>query len=177
MTTDVQVPQLTNATGGRGPEATGRDEYIDNVKGILILLVVASHTIGQTVHTFDPSSGVYRWIYLFHMPAFVLMAGAMTSTRELGGKQVRALVKTVILPYTVFQLAYLLLLFFNGRPVGWGVDAFLTPVYALWFLPALILWRLSTPFLLRIRPALPLAIPGLARRTPFHQPRPRLRSQ
>lgn len=135
-----------------------RDAYIDNIKGILIVLVVAGHVIGRTLTSFPPGMTLYYWIYLFHMPAFVLVAGIMTSGRDLGGKQVRSLIRTVALPYVIAQLAYMLLLYLSGRSIGWGVNQVLHPIFQLWFLPALFLWRLSAPFLLRIRPVIPFAI-------------------
>lgn len=141
-----------------GGPAPARDAYIDNIKGILIVLVIAGHAIGQTISFFPPGLTLYRWIYLFHMPAFVLMAGIMTSGRDLGGKQVRSLIRTVALPYVIAQLAYMLLLSLNGRSIGWGIDQVVYPIFQLWFLPALVVWRLSAPFLLRVRPVIPFAI-------------------
>ena len=56
--------------------ATARDHHIDNIKGILILLVVCGHllsTLQDMNSTF--AIGVRTFIYFFHMPGFIFMSG------------------------------------------------------------------------------------------------------
>ena len=48
---------------------THRLHYIDNLKGVLILLVVLGHCIQCTDLDFDHNA-VFRYIYSFHMPLF-----------------------------------------------------------------------------------------------------------
>lgn len=49
-----------------------RQHYWDNIKGILILLVVAAHFMLQKD---ELSKAVYHGIYLFHMPLFIFISG------------------------------------------------------------------------------------------------------
>ena len=66
-------------------EKTGRkkDPYIDAAKGIAIVLVVIGHTIQYSYQGdnafFD--NIVFRWIYSFHMPLFMIISGYL-----FGGK-------------------------------------------------------------------------------------------
>lgn len=78
-----------------------RVPWIDDVKGIGIILVVAGHTIEAYTGT------AYRPIYLFHMPLFFFMAGVVFRPEPFAayaGKRVR----TLLVPYAAF-LALLLL--------------------------------------------------------------------
>jgi fucose 4-O-acetylase-like acetyltransferase len=57
---------------------TGRNDYLDYLKGILILLVVYGHTIQFLVYQhseefwYDPA---FKFIYIFHMPLFMGVSG------------------------------------------------------------------------------------------------------
>ena len=58
----------------------GRERWIDIAKGVAILLMVFGHIWGglMTSKVLELSAfnqGLYTWIYTFHMPAFVFMAG------------------------------------------------------------------------------------------------------
>ena len=53
---------------------THRLHYIDNLKGVLILLVVLGHCIQCTDLDFDHNA-VFRYIYSFHMPLFMCVSG------------------------------------------------------------------------------------------------------
>ena len=53
-----------------------RNYHIDNIKGILIILVVCGHlisTLQDTNSTF--AIGIRTLIYFFHMPGFIFMSG------------------------------------------------------------------------------------------------------
>ncbi|WP_332694487.1 IS200/IS605 family transposase [Halalkalibacter lacteus] len=52
-----------------------RNPYFDNAKAVLIFLVVLGHILSEFLHEDQLVSSVYLFIYLFHMPAFVLIAG------------------------------------------------------------------------------------------------------
>ncbi|MDO4531302.1 MAG: acyltransferase family protein [Bacillota bacterium] len=58
------------------PKGDTRDYHVDNIKGVLIFLVVAGHFLSylqdQNV-TF--AIGVRTFIYFFHMPGFIFMSG------------------------------------------------------------------------------------------------------
>ena len=139
-------------------EMRAREPYIDNLKGVLIALVVIGHTVGQFVDTAPGGQTVYAWIYLFHMPAFVLLCGVLTTSPDLDGRRVGSMVRTLLVPYVIFQIAYTAFFRAGGQSVPWGVDSLLTPLYQLWFLVALFAWRLLAPFFARFRGSVVLAV-------------------
>lgn len=57
-----------------------RLEYIDNLKGLAILMVVIGHVI-QFLYSPDnfDSNIVFRVIYSFHMPLFFILSGFVTT--------------------------------------------------------------------------------------------------
>lgn len=57
-----------------------RQNYWDNVKGILILLVVAAHFMPCQD---EISEAVYNGIYLFHMPLFIFISGLFHNNEKI----------------------------------------------------------------------------------------------
>lgn len=55
--------------------ASKRLFLFDNMKYILICLVVAGHFIGEFTDVDSTMKVIWRWIYLFHMPAFIFIGG------------------------------------------------------------------------------------------------------
>ncbi|MEV4654724.1 acyltransferase family protein [Micromonospora sp. NPDC049301] len=146
------------------PESSGvavapatRDPYIDNVKGLLIVLVVLGHTVGQTVGSSPGGRTIYTLVYLCHMPAFAMLSGMLSAT-ELTGRRAASLVRDLLAPYVVFQLLYMGFYTAMDQPMDWTVNQFLSPVYHLWFLPALFIWRLLAPLFAQLRGAILIAI-------------------
>ncbi|WP_426638635.1 acyltransferase family protein [Priestia aryabhattai] len=52
-----------------------RDAYFDNVKFILIVLVVFGHLLTPFINDEQWLRTLYIFIYTFHMPAFILISG------------------------------------------------------------------------------------------------------
>jgi fucose 4-O-acetylase-like acetyltransferase len=134
-----------------------RDPYIDNVKGLLIVLVVLGHMVGQTVGSSPGGRTIYTFIYLCHMPAFVMLSGMLSAT-ELTGRRAASLIRDLLAPYVVFQLLYMSFYTVMDRPMPWTVNEFLSPIYHLWFLPALFIWRMLAPLFAQLRGAVVIAI-------------------
>ncbi len=136
---------------------TRRDPYIDNVKGLLIVLVALGHMVGQTIGSSPGGRTIYTFIYLCHMPAFVMLSGMLSAT-ELTGRRAASLIRDLLAPYVVFQLLYMTFYTVMDRPMPWTVNEFLSPIYHLWFLPALFIWRMLTPLFAQLRGAVVIAI-------------------
>ena len=112
-----------------------RSAYFDTVKGILIVLVVFAHFLYSFAED-SPGSLVglgVKFIYMFHMPAFVFVSGYFSrSTHSRGRAQQIRLLKAFFLlngGYIVFK--YLTA----------GSAHLLTPYYSSWYLLSLVLWR------------------------------------
>ena len=77
-----------------------RIDYIDNVKGILILLVVLGHCI-------DGETYLKTVIYSFHMPAFFIISGILLNYSSAVGKNFGAFllsrIRQLLIPYILFE--------------------------------------------------------------------------
>ncbi|EKT4092678.1 TPA: hypothetical protein UOA80_001048 [Stenotrophomonas maltophilia] len=117
-----------------------RNSRIDAAKFVLMFLVVAGHLIEWL--PLDSGQVVYRWIYMFHMPAFVFLSGLVCAD-VLDVRRARTLVSFVVLPYLVHQLATNGMVSILGKePFAYQVS---NPYWALWYLVSLFCWRLLLP--------------------------------
>lgn len=119
-----------------------RVAYLDNARYWVMLLVVIGHSLTELV-VMDSARGVYTWIYLFHMPFFVLISG-YTARHYVGDfRQVRRVVSTLIVPYLLVETSLQLITqHYDGYPEHLMI---LSPQWLGWFLAALLIWRLTTP--------------------------------
>lgn len=131
-----------------------RDPWKDNARLALITLVVFGHAL-------EPLRGVawvdalYRFLYLFHMPAFAFLSGAVARA-DVDLKLLKRIAFQLLLPYLLFQGLYAL----AARLPGWpdpGPVGITTPYWLLWYLPSLAAWRLLLPVFMRLHHPLVLA--------------------
>lgn len=132
-----------------------RDPLLDNAKFLAMALVVVGHGI-EPLRGLAPVRALYLTIYLFHMPVFILVAGYLSRRFTATPRQVQRLVTGVVVPYLVFEVSYELASHFWGG-ASWTIDT-LTPSFAMWFLIALFVWRVTTPLWNSIRPGYAIAI-------------------
>ncbi|HXE66909.1 MAG TPA: hypothetical protein VN630_07700 [Rhodanobacteraceae bacterium] len=129
---------------------------LDSARFVLIALVVSGHLLEQLVDAGPFAAALYRWIYLFHMPAFVLISGAV-SKPALTRRRVVALITCLLLPYVLFQTLYAAWDAWLFQTGDWS-QGYLTPYWLLWYLPSLACWRLLLPAFARFKFALPVAV-------------------
>ncbi|WP_019136629.1 acyltransferase family protein [Cellulomonas massiliensis] len=145
---------MTRATAA-GDAAAAREPYWDNAKAVLVTLVVVGHAVQPAAAAGVVVADVlYRWVYLFHMPAFVLLTGMLTG--EPNRRRAARLLTGLLVPYVLFQALQTAehhVLTGAGPPVRP-----LEPRWTLWFLVAVVLWRLSAPLWQAMRPAVALAV-------------------
>lgn len=149
------------------PTPKERDPFLDNARGILIMLVV----VGHTLECFEGASGwlgesIRIWIYSFHMAAFIAISGFLSRSYRNEPRQVRRLLTAMLVPYLIFQLLHE-----AGKTLLLGQEfrlEFVTSAWTLWFLLALLMWRLVTPVLRSLRHPLVFAV-ALAVITPLDQ--------
>ncbi len=125
-----------------------RKPYFDNAKWLLMVLVVVGHAL--EIVPGERTLALYKLIYLFHMPCFVLITGYF-STQDAG----KSILYFLIL-YVLFQTAYLLFqqnVLHSDLPTRYGY-----PGHVLWYLIACVVWKVFTPYLARIRFILPLMV-------------------
>ncbi|MCA1056661.1 acyltransferase family protein [Rossellomorea aquimaris] len=116
-----------------------RDSYFDNAKFILIFLVVFGHLIRSYIESDPVVLSLYKTIYTFHMPAFILVAGLFAKGFYKEG-YIGKLAKKLILPYILFQLIYTIYYHFLYDKSTFELDP-LNPHWSLWFLVSLFCWN------------------------------------
>nr|MCW2727440.1 hypothetical protein [Aeromicrobium sp.] len=119
-----------------------RVAYLDNARYWVMLLVVIGHSLTELV-VMDSAKGVYTWIYLFHMPFFILISG-YTARHYVGDfRQIRRIVSTLIVPYLLVETSLQLITkHYDDEPTHLMI---LSPQWLGWFLAALFIWRITTP--------------------------------
>lgn len=116
-----------------------RDAYFDNARVLLIFLVVFGHMIQPFVAASHELNTFYMWIYTFHMPAFIFLAGFFAKGAG-NWKYIVNLTKKLLIPYIIFQLLYTGYYFFIGK-ASWQTGLFY-PHWSLWFLFSLFSWHI-----------------------------------
>ncbi|MGI6011160.1 MAG: acyltransferase family protein [Ruminococcus sp.] len=133
-------------------EQKPRDYLFDNYKALLILLVVIGHVIEAAS---EENTFLYclKWlIFSFHMPAFIFISGYFAKKKASWEQLVRKLV----VPYLIFEVLYYLLyvLIIHKETKFY----FLYPKFTLWYLMALFVWKLATPWFRKIPFHFPIAV-------------------
>ncbi|MET9239583.1 acyltransferase family protein [Nonomuraea sp. NPDC003709] len=136
------------------PAKRKRDPYLDNVKFVLIALVVVGHSLVPTLSA-DSSRALYIFIYTFHMPLFVLISGYLSRNFWNSNAKTNKLVDTFLVPYVIVEVGYALLRVSVGQK--WSLTI-IDPAWLNWYLLALLFWRLSTPVWKRMKYPVPVAI-------------------
>ncbi|MEV8633747.1 acyltransferase family protein [Streptosporangium sp. NPDC051023] len=136
------------------PARKKREPYLDNVKFVLIALVVTGHSLVPTLAAHSAKSA-YLFIYTFHMPAFVLISGYLGRNFWNSNAKINKLVDTMLVPYAFVEIGYALLRYALGQK--WTLTI-IDPAWLNWYLVALVLWRISTPIWTRMRQPLLVAV-------------------
>lgn len=113
-----------------------RDGKMDNLKGILIIMVVLGH---MTELLLSSGSGgiIYRLIYAFHMPAFIFISGYFARF------DIKKILRNMLWPYLVFQILYILfdrIILQNGARF-----TLIRPYWIMWYIFAMMVWSLMLP--------------------------------
>jgi fucose 4-O-acetylase-like acetyltransferase len=123
----------------------------------LVTLVVVGHSWTLLPHNLA-NNWAYDFLYAWHVPAFVVVTGYLSRSFAWTPAKLVALVRTVAVPYVLFEAALAL---FRYRVGGVQLDDLFTdPHWPMWYLSALFFWRLMAPaFLALPKPvALTLAV-------------------
>ncbi|GLW05384.1 membrane protein [Microtetraspora sp. NBRC 13810] len=131
-----------------------RDPYLDNVKFVLIALVPIGHSLVPTLAA-DSARSLYIFVYVFHMPAFVLISGYLSRNFWHSNAKINKLVDTLLVPFAVVEVGYAVLRFALGQK--WSLTI-TDPAWLNWYLLALFLWRISTPLWTRMKQPLLVAV-------------------
>ncbi len=113
-----------------------RDSKFDNIRALVIFLMVLGHFISIKRH-FDL---LYSAIYIFHMPLMVFVSGYF-SKDHINYKTIKSIYNLII--------AYVLMVLISA--LTQGKLRFFLPSFAAWYLLSLIQWKLLLPVILKLR--------------------------
>ncbi|MDT0342767.1 acyltransferase family protein [Streptomyces sp. DSM 44938] len=144
-----------------------RDPYFDNAKYLAIVLVAVGHAWTPLRDDSRTASALYLFVYTFHMPAFILIAGYFSRSFTGRPDQLKRLITGIGVPYLLFETGYILFKRWGGDDPDYPFSI-LDPYYVTWFLVALFVWRLTAPIWRIVRWPIPvsLAIAALASVSP-----------
>lgn len=117
-----------------------RDYYFDNVRFILIFLVVFGHLLRTFINESPLIYALYMSIYLFHMPAFIFVSGFFAKGITRPG-YIKKVACKLLIPLAVFQIVYSIFYFWIEHRETLSVSL-LIPEWSLWFLLSLFFWHL-----------------------------------
>lgn len=136
-----------------------RNEFIDFMKGILIILVVVGHVIQFLIYKNSGfwSDPVFKLIYMFHMPMFMLVSGylaypglnkSVSIKNYIVGK-----IKSYLIPIVVWSVLFRSIVLAGHWPgINEALHAYLSEIaFTLWFLWALFGSILIVLFAIKIK--------------------------
>lgn len=133
-----------------------RDYFFDNIKAVLIFLVVLGHFLLPIHGEGNVLVLIKRLIYVFHMPLFVFVSGYFSKRIYKDGKynfkKILYLIKAYILFVVAIQAVYAISGFQSFRKID-----FFSQSGAPWYLFAMIAWYLMIPLIRKFKP-LPVII-------------------
>jgi fucose 4-O-acetylase-like acetyltransferase len=130
-----------------------RDYLIDNIRAVLIMLVVWGHLLTSMIEEYSSLRSIYIFIFFFHMPAMVFISGYFS--KNLDKIRSNAFV-TILVPYLILNIISYLYKILIIRE-DFYVFRFFRPSWGLWYMLTLFLWKFFLKDLLRLRFVLPLS--------------------
>jgi fucose 4-O-acetylase-like acetyltransferase len=123
---------------------TVRHAWVDQARWAAVSLVVVGHLVGLLRARSDLAKAVSDFVYLFHIPALVLLAGWGSRRGAASARGLSRVVWQLLVPYALFQIvAFLLGHALRGTTPTWS---FTHQTFGLWFLVTLAGWRLLAPW-------------------------------
>jgi fucose 4-O-acetylase-like acetyltransferase len=125
-----------------------RSYFLDNLKFILITLVVVGHFSFKLCDIKIIDKLVY-FIYIFHMPCFIFTNGLLAKNMNAGGRLRIDKVLSIFSMYLLFKIGNAIIKFiFSGN---FALELF-HDSSAPWYLISLCIWYLFVPVMERIKP-------------------------
>lgn len=119
-----------------------RDYLFDNIKLLLIFLVVFAHLAEPYVNGSLWLKRIYLMIYTFHMPLFIFISGYFSKHDEdKKGK----LICYYFLPYVILNTLFSYL---QTQELGINITS---PNWAFWYFLSLCWWKLLSPYMKELR--------------------------
>lgn len=143
------------------PPAEGRVAWFDNLKFLLIVLVVTGHYIDPFAKITPVWGSVFFFIYLFHMPVFIFITGFFAkSMADDEGRFNYGRVLSFLVLYLILNTG----IFVIERYLG-GADVLWRPwevSNASWYLLACCIWFLLIPLVRHATPGVAIVVSSAA---------------
>lgn len=124
-----------------------RDYLFDNMRAVLIILVVWGHMLTSLIGRYDVIKSIYCFIFFFHMPAMTFISGYFSKNVEKTRNQA---FETILMPYLILNVCNYLFKMLILKEKYFGFR-FFKPLWGLWYLFALFLWKFFLKDLIKIR--------------------------
>lgn len=150
-----------------GSDAVQRDAWLDNIKGILVISVVVGHMMTSLVKYSGTAEVLYKLINAVHMACFMILTGYLSKGR-IGRRDYKKMITRLAIPYFVAQILVwgFCCLYPNASKLLVGQTPgqliWLMPCYHLWYLFAILVFNLITPYLSRLFCRRPWLLLGIA---------------
>ena len=151
----------TNSVGNPSTQLPRRRVPLwDNARWIAVTLVVLGHAILKLIGEADAAYTLYLFIYAFHVPVFVAVSGYFAKSGPPDARQMHRLLTDIIIPYVIFETIWTALRWILGGKLVLEklVPDYSTASWTLWFLLALLVWRITLPYLVLLRYPLIISI-------------------
>ncbi len=129
-----------------------RDPYMDNLRCLLIFLVVLAHFLSK-LPSINEYQYLHNFIYIFHMPLFVFVSGYFSKHIVKNGVFQSQRLLSIFWLFCIFKgMTHLIYCIYNGFYSLKLLDVSSAP----WYLICLCLWYLMIPFIRYYKPKLVL---------------------
>lgn len=124
-----------------------RDYLFDNIKGLIIFLVVWEHFCGETIRSGSVAGNfLCTAILLFHMSVMMFVSGYFTKNLEKHNMEYN--IRRILIPYFVMCLLYGLAgIVVSGE---FKIEIF-NPTFAMWYIVVLFFYRLMLPYMVQVK--------------------------
>lgn len=112
-----------------------REYLFDNLKGMLIILVVFGHFIEIYITKDNKIRYIYEFIYIFHMPLFIFISGYFS--KKIDGIRKKS-INNLLIPYIILNFLYYT---YSYLIEGNHKINFFYPGFTLWYILSLFFWR------------------------------------
>ena len=118
---------------------TTRDPYIDNLRFLLIILVVMGHFLSQLTKI-EKLKYLYYIIHIFHMPCFVFLSGYVSKHVHKNSSYNSGKIVALFWMYLLFKIGNYICTGMNGQLSIFSAKD------APWYLLSLVFWTMAIPF-------------------------------
>lgn len=133
-----------------------RNNVFDKVKLLMVFLVVFGHLIEPIINQSEVIKTIYKSIYSFHMPVFIILAGVFAKSDVSENTTFKNL-KTLIIPFLVFTFLYETYnIIVDGTISNYTLNW--QPYWILWFLFSMFIWKVTLPIIMQFKFPLLLSI-------------------